>query len=59
MLYWSRRAIEHSTISAYNVFDAVVKKQFRDKECVLDGELIVWNKDRSAAQPWWARVLSS
>lgn len=42
--YWSRNAKEHGELSGFTVMDAVVKKQLKHEKCILDGEVIVWNK---------------
>lgn len=44
--YWSRRGIEHGQHTGFSVMDAVVKKQLKHDRCILDGEMIVWNKAR-------------
>lgn len=40
----------------YWAFDAAVRAQVRPARCVLDGELVVWNKEEQAAVPFGARV---
>ena len=45
--YYSRRGVEHGEYSGFTVMDAVVKKQLKHEKCILDGEMIVWNKTRS------------
>lgn len=44
--YYSRRGIDHAEHSGYDIFDVVVKKQLKHDKCILDGEMIVWNKAR-------------
>ena len=44
--YFSRRGVEHGEYSGYDLFDVVVKKQLKHDKCILDGEMIVWNKAR-------------
>lgn len=46
MQYFSRRAIEHGSASCYSVMDEVVSQQVASSDCILDGEIIVWNKTR-------------
>ncbi|PRW39278.1 dynamin-related GTPase isoform A [Chlorella sorokiniana] len=43
--YFSRKAIEHGEHTSYNVADAMIR-QFTTGPCILDGELLVWNKKR-------------
>ena len=31
--------------------DTVVKKQLKHEKCILDGEMVVWNKTRFAPLP--------
>ncbi|KAL4853400.1 Dynamin-related protein 5A [Chlorella vulgaris] len=45
--YFSRRAIEHGE----SVLDETIRRYTRDS-CMLDGELIVWNKKRQAFEPF-------
>ena len=45
--FFSRRGKEHGALSSYDVLDVVVKKAVRHQRCILDGELVVWNKARS------------
>lgn len=44
--YISRRAIDHGERSAYNVLNLVVQQQLSTEACILDGEMIVWNKTK-------------
>lgn len=44
--YYSRRGVEHGEYSGFTVMDAVVKKQLKHDKCILDGEMIVWNKTK-------------
>lgn len=44
--YFSRRGVEHGEYSGYDIFDVVVKKQVKHEKCIVDGEMIVWNKAR-------------
>jgi DNA ligase-4 len=44
--YYSRRGVEHGEYSGFTVMDTVVKKQLKHEKCILDGEMIVWNKTR-------------
>ena len=44
--YISRAAIDHGERSNYSLMDEAVKRQVREETCILDGELIVWNKLR-------------
>lgn len=46
LLYYSRNALEHGEQSGYRIFDTVIKQQIQADMCVLDGEIIVWNKLR-------------
>lgn len=46
--YFSRSANEHGEQSGYKIFDEVVKQQVAVGTCVLDGELVVWNRSRYA-----------
>ena len=42
--YFSRVGKEHGEGSSYNVLDPIVELQVVPKRCILDGELVVWNK---------------
>ena len=44
MKYYSRNSVEHGEYSGYSVLDEAFRKQIRSEKCVLDGELIIWNK---------------
>lgn len=45
--YYSRKAIEHGEHSSYNVLDAAMLAAMGSHEkCILDGELVVWNKKK-------------
>ena len=44
--YFSRRAVEHAAYSSYNILDAVIFNQLTERDVVLDGEIIVWNKTK-------------
>ena len=44
--YFSRRGIDQTDASSFGIFDAAVRRQIAETECVLDGELVVWNRDR-------------
>lgn len=46
--YWSRRGVDHAsaTGSGYSVFDPVLKAQVTSSSCILDGEIVVFNKAR-------------
>lgn len=46
MKYFSRRGLEHSLSRAFSAMDAVVLRQLLHEECVLDGELLVWDRSR-------------
>ncbi|KAK9791616.1 hypothetical protein WJX73_000051 [Symbiochloris irregularis] len=52
MWYMSRRAIDHGPRSLFNVMDEVVAQQVASAECILDGELIVWNRARQVFEPF-------
>lgn len=45
--YFSRRGVEHGDYSGYDIMDKVLKSQLKHEKCILDGEMIVWNKNRS------------
>ncbi|EFN52891.1 hypothetical protein CHLNCDRAFT_138420 [Chlorella variabilis] len=49
--YFSRRAIEHGEKSNYSVVDDMIRRYTRGP-CVLDGELIVWNKKEQVFEPF-------
>ena len=51
ILYYSRRGIEHGSYSKYDILDAVIRSQLREEDVILDGEVIVWNKEKCAAAP--------
>lgn len=42
--YYSRRGIEHGSYSSYTVLDKFIRKQLRETDLILDGEVVVWNK---------------
>lgn len=42
--YYSRRGIEHGTYSHYTMLDTFIRKQLRETDVILDGEVVVWNK---------------
>ncbi len=44
--YWSRRAVEHAGYSSYNIMDPVIFNQLKEREVILDGEIIVWNRNK-------------
>ncbi len=44
--YYSRRGIEHGTYSSYTMLDSFIRKQLRDTDVILDGEVVVWNKTK-------------
>ncbi|DBA75732.1 TPA: hypothetical protein ACH3X1_010149 [Trebouxia sp. C0004] len=50
--YYSRRGVEHGEYSGFTVMDTVVKKQLKHEKCILDGEMIVWNKTRKVFEPF-------
>ncbi|KAK9809528.1 hypothetical protein WJX73_008973 [Symbiochloris irregularis] len=54
MWYMSRRAIDHGPRSLFNLMDEVVAQQVASTECILDGELIVWNRARQVFEPFVA-----
>ncbi|KAL4438716.1 hypothetical protein ABPG77_006320 [Micractinium sp. CCAP 211/92] len=49
--YFSRKAIEHGERSNYSVMDEVIRRA-TPGPCILDGELIVWNKKRGVFAPF-------
>ncbi len=44
--YYSRRGIEHGTYSSYTMLDSFIRKQLRETDVILDGEVVVWNKTK-------------
>lgn len=44
--YYSRRGIEHGTYSHYTMLDSFIRKQLRETNVILDGEVVVWNKTK-------------
>ena len=44
--YYSRRGIDNGEHTNFTIMDAVVKKQLKHDKCILDGEIIVWNKTK-------------
>lgn len=44
--YYSRRGIEHGTYSSYTMLDSFVRKQLKETDVILDGEVVVWNKTK-------------
>ena len=44
--YWSRRGLDHATASGFGAFDPVVRAQVVPGSCILDGEILVYNKAR-------------
>ncbi|PRW33324.1 DNA ligase 4 [Chlorella sorokiniana] len=54
--YWSRSGIDHGQLRNANtpgppggfcLFDSVLRQQVVPQQCILDGELLVWNKKRN------------
>lgn len=55
--YYSRRSIEHGERSKYTVMDNAIKKALSNTSkpmprCILDGEMVVWNKKRQRMEPF-------
>lgn len=44
--YYSRRGIEHGTYSHYTMLDSFIRKQLRETNVILDGEVVVWNRTK-------------
>jgi DNA ligase 4 len=50
--YFSRRAIDHGKRSSYSVMDSAIRAALGEgvKNCILDGELVVWDRSRAVFQ---------
>ncbi len=44
MHYYSRNAVEHGEYSSYTAFNKAACAQLTDLNCILDGEMVIWNK---------------
>jgi DNA ligase-4 len=52
MRYYSRNSVEHGEYSGYCVLNEVLATQIKPDRCVLDGELIIWNKKYETFLPF-------
>ena len=42
--YYTRSGIDHGEYSGYHCLNQIFHKQVKHQDCVLDGEIIIWNK---------------
>ena len=47
--WYSRKGIDHGVQSDYNILNPLIKHRLRSTNCVLDGELLVWNTVKCVA----------
>lgn len=53
VLYYSRKAIEHGARSNYSIMNEAIKAATGENHpCILDGEMVVWNKTKHVFEPF-------
>ncbi len=47
--YYSRSAKDSGEMYNYTIFDAVIKEQVKEDPCIIDCEIVAWNKRECAS----------